>query len=53
MMPAPACSQMAPCRAQPAHYKVSERLEFLDELPKKAVGKIAKQELREVLRDDR
>ena len=44
---------LAHCRAHLARFKVPERLAFLDELPKNAVGKIAKQELREVLRHAR
>ena len=35
------------CRARLARFKVPERLELLDELPKNAVGKIAKAELRQ------
>jgi acyl-CoA synthetase (AMP-forming)/AMP-acid ligase II len=35
------------CRARLARFKVPERLELLDELPKNAVGKIAKTELRQ------
>ena len=34
------------CREQLAGYKVPKHVEFLDELPKSAVGKILRRELR-------
>jgi acyl-CoA synthetase (AMP-forming)/AMP-acid ligase II len=41
---------IAHCREQLARFKVPARIEILEELPKNAVGKIAKQELRGRLR---
>ncbi|HPJ93202.1 MAG TPA: long-chain fatty acid--CoA ligase [Deltaproteobacteria bacterium] len=36
------------CRANLAAYKVPQEIEFIDELPKSAVGKILRRELREI-----
>jgi len=36
-------------RDKVAAYKVSKRIEFMDELPLSAVGKVLKRELREML----
>jgi len=44
---------LAHCRAQIGGYKIPRRVEWLDELPRSAVGKIRKDELRRVFKGER
>jgi len=40
------------CRARPAHYKCPQAIEFCEQLPRTATGKVLKRELRKKYRKD-